>query len=193
MSEGSRRRPGQQPGPASGHDEFAEEMASGASVHAQEPVHSDHWEEAWDRPWEPPSQLEAPPPRHGMAQRWIRTHVAGQEDVNNVQKAFREGWRPRRAETIPQGFAAASLSEGRYAGIVGIHGMILCEMPASRLEQRRVYYKEASNTQMRSVQADLEAQQHPVLGQIKQAHQETVTKGRRRPPVQTSIAANGDV
>lgn len=157
---------------------------------AQDPVHETAHGDTWDRPWEPPSNLDAPPPRPGMAQRWVRTHIGNEEDTGNVQKKFREGWRPRRADSVPADFPMATIEEGRHAGCIGVHGMILCEMPMSRLQQASDYYDGIANSQMQRVQQDLADQRG--MGPVLQARRTEVTKGRRRPPVQDTLTEGRD-
>lgn len=99
-----------------------------------------------DRPlenqdWRPVSQLEAPPPRPGYAQLWVRTHIRGVEDTANVSKTLQEGWRPRSAESdLPEGYEPPVVSLGRYANVIGAYGMILCEMPLRMYNQRKAHY-----------------------------------------------------
>lgn len=161
------------------------------ATHAQDPVHPEVHDEAWDRPWQPPSNLDAPEARPGMSQRWVRTHLGGKEDTANVESKFREGWRPRRADTAPQ-VHTSKISGGRFDGVIGIHGMILCEMPTERLQQREAHYRKDADRQMEAVQSDLAAQNHPVLGPINQTRRTEVTRGRRRPPVPNQSAEAGE-
>ena len=53
-----------------------------------------------NKPWTPPSSLDAPPAPKGTVHRWIRTEFMGQEDTGNVSKKLREGWEFVRAEEI---------------------------------------------------------------------------------------------
>ena len=53
-----------------------------------------------NKPWTPPSSLDAPPAPKGFVHRWIRTEFMGQEDTGNVSKKLREGWEFVRAEEI---------------------------------------------------------------------------------------------
>ena len=39
-----------------------------------------------NKPWTPPSSLDAPPAPKGFVHRWIRTEFMGQEDTGNVSK-----------------------------------------------------------------------------------------------------------
>ena len=53
-----------------------------------------------DTAWKPPSLLDAPAPRPGYTQRWIATSIQGKETPDNVYKRMREGWSPRKADTV---------------------------------------------------------------------------------------------
>jgi hypothetical protein len=64
--------------------------------------------------WKRPSTLEAPPPRPGYVQRWIRTSIGASNDPQNVSKRFREGWRPRPADTVPRGYTPPTIMHGQY-------------------------------------------------------------------------------
>lgn len=123
---------------------------------AQEVVHPEVHGDEWDAPWTPPSNLEAPPPRPGMRQRWVRVSMHGADDVSNYAKQQREGWRPRRADSVPKGFQVPSIKEGDFAGCIGVHGVILCEMPEERVRQRTAYYREQIEMQTQAVEHDLE-------------------------------------
>lgn len=164
---------------ASTHDE--EEPLNRGSAHttrAQSAVHeAARGADDEDRPWEPPSNLSAPAPRPGMSQRWIRTHVHGEVDVANVQKSFTEGWKPVRADSVEQTFYAPTISEGQWAGCIGVHGILLCEMPTKRLEQRTAYYAAQTKLQTQAVEQDLARESHPGMP-ITQIRRSSVSSGR---------------
>lgn len=105
--------------------------------------------------FKPPSVLDAPPPRPGMRQRWIRTHLLGQGDPAHVHKKFREGWTPRPLETVPKGFNVPTLNHGQHQGCIGIEGLILCEMPLARVKQRNEYYAQKGKAAMGFVNSQL--------------------------------------
>lgn len=98
--------------------------------------------------YKPPSVLDAPPPRPGMRQRWVRTHMLGQSDPAHVHKRFREGWSPRKMDTVPEGFMVPTLNHGQFNGCIGIEGLILCEMPVARVLQRNAYYAKKGQAAM---------------------------------------------
>lgn len=140
----------------------------------------------WDRPWSPPSNLEAPPPRPGMTQRWIRVGTADRQDANHQAKQFRNGWRPRRADTVPEGYFPPTLQHGSYSGCIGVEGLILCEMPVARARQMKAHYRHKLERQTEGIEQDLLNVQRPGargLGPIEKNHQSTVSVGRRPPRV----------
>lgn len=145
------------------------------------PVHAEG-----DR-WTPPSTLEAPPSRPGFKQRWIRVEVRGQFDAKNVMRKLREGWQPRRPETVPGGFAAPTLAHSHLGSCIMVEGMVLMEMPAARDAQRNAYYASKLERQNEAIEAQLRAAQHPSIP-IDRRTQTTVTVGRR-PNVQDDEAA----
>lgn len=147
-------------------------------THAQEPVHEPVHGDDHDKPWEPPSNLAAPPARPGMGQKWVRVSIRNEDDATNLSKAFREGWVPRRADTAPANFRPPTIAHGEFAGCIGVHGMVLCEMPATRVQQRKAYYEGRTRQQTLAIEQDLLKDQvpgHP----IHQDRKSTVSVGRR--------------
>ncbi len=122
--------------------------------------------QAWDEPWVRSGTLPSDiPARPGMVQRWIRVSSRGENDTTNVSRKFREGWVPRKAETLPKGFMAPTIERGSFVGCIGVEGMILCEMPKSRNDQRNAYFQKRKNTQTDAVNQQLaEASKHGVKG-----------------------------
>ena len=130
-----------------------------------------------NRPWEHASNLASPPPRPGMAQRWIRTSTYGTDDPTNIAKALNEGWRPRMSDTVSEGFSSPKLTHGQFAGAIGIHGMILCEIPEARMAARKRYHEEKTRRQTQAVEQGLAQQSNPAMPLIHQ-RKTTVTKGK---------------
>ncbi len=120
----------------------------------QEPVHFVPHETPEDE-WRPPQNLDAPPARPGMSQLWVRTAIGSEEDPTNVSRYYQEGWVPRRADTVPVEFAPPSIKEGQFAGCVGVHGMILFELPIEKVRQRRAYYANRTRRQTEAVNQDI--------------------------------------
>lgn len=114
------------------------------------------------KPWAPPSHLEAPDPPQGFMHRWIRTAMRGEEDKMNVHAKLREGWEPVRADEYPnQNYA--SVDEGRYAGVIGNGGLMLCRIPEETVHERSAYYGNRTREQMQAVDQDLMKDEHPSM------------------------------
>jgi hypothetical protein len=105
--------------------------------------------------WRPATNLPSPPARPGYRQRWIRVEAAGVDDRQNFAKAFAEGWRPRLAETLPTGSYVPLISSGDHTGMIGMRGMVLCELPGRKALQREKYYRDLHARQMQAVERDV--------------------------------------
>ena len=138
--------------------------------------------------WSPPSTLQAPPARPGFVQRWVRVEQRGVPDAKNLTRKLREGWQPRRPETVKGGFAAPTLNHGNLGSCISVEGMVLMEMPAKRDAQRNAHYAGKLNRQTEAIEAQLRASQDPRVP-IDRRTQTTVTVGKRRPNVQEDEAA----
>ena len=114
------------------------------------------------KPWAPPSQLEAPEAPAGYVHRWIRTGVRGEDDKNNVYAKLREGWEPVRADEYPNS-AYPQVDEGKYQGVIGSGGLILCRMPIETVDERTEYYRDQTRNQMKAVDENLMREQHPSM------------------------------
>jgi len=111
--------------------------------------------------WRPSNLLEAPEPRPGFKQRWIATMVLGQEQPTNVAKRMREGWQPRDLKTVKNAQNFPTIEHGKFAGFIGIEGMVLCEMPEEMVNQRNEYYAQMTENLMRSVEQDIHKVEQP--------------------------------
>jgi len=120
--------------------------------------------EARKKDWTPPSSLDAPAAPQGFAHRWIRTAVAGFEDVANVSKKLREGWEFVKAETLLSEIGEHEypiISEGKHAGLVGIGGLVLARIPLEILKQRAEYFRKITQDRTDALDRDLMKEQHP--------------------------------
>ena len=64
----------------------------------------------------------------GYVHRWIRVAMRGEEDKMNVHSKLREGWEPVRKDEYPD-YEAPTIDEGRYEGVIGQGGLMLCRIP----------------------------------------------------------------
>ena len=126
--------------------------------------------------WRPSNLLEAPDPRPGFKQRWIATMVLGQEQPTNVAKRMREGWEPRDIKTVKNAQNFPTIEHGKFAGYIGIEGMVLCEMPEEMVNQRNEYYAQMTENLMRSVEQDIHKVEQPG-NPISKTFKSSVTRG----------------
>lgn len=106
--------------------------------------------------WEPKGLLDTShiPPRPGFVQRWVRTQINGIDDPNNVGKRLNQGWRPRVADTVPQGhFVPTIVHQG--SSVIGMVGQILMERPESLHHQHRRYIRSMTDAQAQAVNEDV--------------------------------------
>ena len=131
------------------------------------PVHETRQYETWDdvdihaeaeKPWVRPTSLEAPPPRPGFVQRWVRVGSMGQDDPTNTARKFREGWKPRPASSVPASHHSPTIQHGKWSGCVGVEGMLLCEMPEKMVAKRNKFYRDKTDKTNQAIYDEL--QQH---------------------------------
>ena len=128
--------------------------------------------------WIRPSDLEAPPSRPGMVQRWIRIRLGNVRDTARLRKAMREGWRPVKASAMG-GLSLPiiqhdSLGEGDY---IGAEDLILMEMPERVAQQRERFYKRKQARQTGAVERQVKgvhSDDHIGFGNIRSASRSRV-------------------
>ena len=129
------------------------------------------------KPWAPPSALDAPNPPEGYVHRWIRMEVRGYDDRKNVMARLREGWEPVRADEYPD-FDAPIVDEGKFQGVIGVGGLILCRIPIETVQERTAYFTAKAEGQMDAVDNDLMKDgTHPSMSISKPNRQSRVTIG----------------
>ena len=122
--------------------------------------------ETRNKPWTPPSSLDAPPAPKGFKHRWIRTESVGFMDTGNVSKKLREGWEFVRAEEIKNQLGDHDypvVREGQYQGLIGVGGLVLARIPEEVVEQRRKYFENITADQVKSVDNDILREQRPEM------------------------------
>ncbi len=128
--------------------------------------------------WIRPSNLEAPPARSGMVNRWIRIRLGNVRDTARLNKAMREGWRPLKASAMG-GLSLPiiqhdSLGEGDY---IGAEDLILMEMPERVAQQRDRFYKRKQARQTGAVERQVKgvhSEDHIGFGNIRSASRSRV-------------------
>ena len=112
--------------------------------------------------WTPPTSLDAPPAPKGFRHQWIRAEILGHQDTSNIAKNIREGYELVRADEYPDSDYPA-MSEGRYAGVIGVGGLLLARIPEELAKQRDEYFKKQTEARDEAVENDLMREQHPSM------------------------------
>ena len=125
--------------------------------------------------WTPPSSLDAPPAPDGYRHRWIRAESMGFDDTKNMSGKVRSGWDLVRADEYPD-YDYPSLNEGRYAGVIGVGGLVLARIPEELAKQREAYFNQMTQDRNDALENDVLKEQHPSMP-INQDRQTRVTFG----------------
>jgi len=125
--------------------------------------------------WTPPSSLDAPPAPDGYRHRWIRTETMGFDDTKNMSGKIRSGWELVRADEYP-GTDYPSVKEGKYAGVIGVGGLVLARIPEEVAKAREEYFRRQTKDKDDAVNNDLMKEEHPSMP-INQDRQTRVTFG----------------
>ncbi len=129
------------------------------------------------KPWAPPSALDAPNPPEGYVHRWVRLEIRGQDDRKNVMARLREGWEPVRADEYPD-FESPIVEEGKFEGVIGVGGLILCRIPIETVQERDAFFANKTQNQMDAVDNDMMRDgSHPSMSISRPERQSRVTIG----------------
>ena len=112
--------------------------------------------------WTPPNSLDAPPAPTGYRHQWIRAEILGQQDTKNVASSLREGYELVRADEYPDS-NYPTMDTGRYAGVIGVGGLLLARIPEEIALQIDAYYKKQNEAKEEAVDNDLLKEQHPSM------------------------------
>ena len=104
--------------------------------------------------------------------------MRGEDDKTNVFTKLREGWEPVRSDDYPD-YEAPVIDDGKYAGVIGQGGLMLCRIPVETAAERTEYYGSRTREQMTAVDQDLMKEQHPSMP-IQNSRQSRVTFGGSR-------------
>ena len=118
--------------------------------------------EARKKVWTPPSSLDAPPAPNGFRHRWVRIESMGFQDTKNVAGRLRSGYELVRSDEYPDSDFPV-IGEGKYAGVIGVGGLVLTRVPEEIAESRAQYYSDQGKEQDQAVENDLMKEQHPSM------------------------------
>ena len=104
--------------------------------------------------YKPPSSLDAPPAPDGVRHRWIRAESVGFQDSKNIYGRLREGYELVRADEYKDS-DYPTVTEGKYAGVIGVGGLLLARIPIELAEARMAYQRTQTEGQDESIENDL--------------------------------------
>jgi hypothetical protein len=112
--------------------------------------------------WTPPSSLDAPPAPTGFRHRWIRVESMGFQDTKNVAGRLRSGYELVRSDQYPDS-DYPTIEDGKYAGVIGVGGLVLARVPEEIAQSRAEYYAKQGMEQDEAVNNDLMKEEHPSM------------------------------
>ena len=104
--------------------------------------------------YKPPSSLDAPPAPDGFRHRWIRAESLGFNDQKNIHGRLRSGYELVRADEYKVSDYPIVM-DGKYAGVIGVGGLLLARIPEELAQQRIDYQKALSEGQDEAIENDL--------------------------------------
>ena len=104
--------------------------------------------------YKPPSSLDAPKAPDGFRHRWIRAESIGFQDAKNIYGRLREGYELVRADEYKDS-DYPTVTEGKYAGVLGVGGLLLARIPIELAEARMAYQRTQTEGQDESIENDL--------------------------------------
>ena len=105
--------------------------------------------------YKPPSSLDAPPAPDGFRHRWIRAESMGFNDTKNIHGRLRSGYELVRADEYKDGESYPIVMDGKYAGVIGVGGLLLARIPEELAQQRVAYQQRQTEGQDEAVENDL--------------------------------------
>ena len=104
--------------------------------------------------YKPPSSLDAPTAPDGFRHRWIRAESMGFNDTKNIHGRLRSGYELVRADEYDTEEYPVVM-DGKYAGVIGVGGLLLARIPEELAQSRIDYQKRQTEGQDEAVENDL--------------------------------------
>lgn len=135
--------------------------------------------------WKRSTALDAPDPRPGFVQRWVRIKANGQDDHENYISRYEEGWRARDPKTVPRAHLLTTTKTIDNVQMFVKRGHVLMELTEAAAKQRKEFYQGALDRQTKAVENDLWNDNKGAAGRVMPIRDATITSratlARRRP------------
>jgi hypothetical protein len=99
----------------------------------------------------------------------------GFDDTKNMSGKIRSGWELVRADEYPD-HDYPTVNDGKYAGVIGVGGLVLARIPEELAKSREDYFKQVTQDRNDALDNDVLKEQHPSMP-INQERQTRVTFG----------------
>ena len=86
----------------------------------------------------------------------------GFDDTKNMSGKLRSGFELVRGDEYP-GSEYPVLNEGKYAGVIGVGGLLLARIPEEIARSREAYFAKQTKDRDDAVNNDLMKEQHPSM------------------------------
>ena len=87
----------------------------------------------------------------GFKHRWLRTEVLGFDDTKNMSGKIRSGYELVRADEYPDEIYP-TMKEGKYAGVIGVGGLVLARIPEEIAQSRTEYFKKQTQERNEAIE-----------------------------------------
>jgi hypothetical protein len=130
--------------------------------------------------WREPRRLDAPPPRPGYVQRFVRFRSGSEEDAENFEEKLEEGWRPRKRSSVRKVHELTANTHKQHGEYYVKRGLILMELPEKLKIQRDRFYASQRENMLKGVDRTMFKLNHRVMPLLTPERSTTVTQRARR-------------
>lgn len=150
---------------------------SGRQVDAREDIDRDSEQQT---SWTPPAVLDAPPPRSGYCNRWVRFRAESSEDAEHFEEMYQQGWRPIKRASVRKVHELTASTHGKYGQYYVKRNLLLMEIPERLANQARRYYAKAQSDMNKGVDRSMFKLQNQVMPLLQPQRSTQVTTRARR-------------
>lgn len=137
--------------------------------------------------WREPRRLDAPPPRPGYRNRFIRFRQDNEEDTAHFDDMIEEGWRPVKRKSVKKGHELTSNTHGKHGQYYVKRGLILMEIPEKLAIQRERFYNKQLRDMNKGVDRSMFKLNNRIMPLLDPQRQTRVTRQARRGSLEGSV------
>lgn len=137
--------------------------------------------------WRQPQLLDAPPPRPGYCNRWVRYRAGSDEDAEHFEEMLEEGWRPIKRKSVRKVHELTATTHGKYGQYYVKRGLILMELPEKLAIQRKRYYNKQLANMNKGVDRSMFKLQNAIMPLLAPERRTSVSRVARRGRLEDSI------